>query len=113
MNSVSFQAQWRGRSLEADVRARRTAELLYQLKIQEEAGRAGGRLNSQEARRRADDLQARLEMRLSELEREAQESEAFAAVALRRDGSGTAAEVCIVDRVTGKTTTRRLMGPSG
>ena len=36
MNQVSFQAQWRGRSLEADVRARRTAELLYQLKITEE-----------------------------------------------------------------------------
>ena len=35
-NAVSFQAQWRGRSLEADVRARRTAELLYQLKITEE-----------------------------------------------------------------------------
>ncbi|WP_437945550.1 hypothetical protein WME98_32195 [Sorangium sp. So ce296] len=44
-----------------------------------------------------------------ELERKAQESEAFAAVALSRDGSGTAAEVCIVDRVTGKTTTRRLL----
>ncbi|WP_437782082.1 hypothetical protein [Sorangium sp. So ce1097] len=44
-----------------------------------------------------------------ELEREAQESKAFAAVALRRDGSGTAAEVCIVDRVTGKTTTRKLL----
>jgi hypothetical protein len=36
MNQVSFQAQWRGRSLEADVRARRVAELLYQLKITEE-----------------------------------------------------------------------------
>ncbi|HLJ81326.1 MAG TPA: hypothetical protein VKT52_07575 [Ktedonobacterales bacterium] len=36
MNSVSFQAQWRGRSLEADVRARRVAELLYQLKMTEE-----------------------------------------------------------------------------
>ena len=36
MNQVSFQAQWRGRSLEADVRARRTAELLYQVKITEE-----------------------------------------------------------------------------
>lgn len=35
-NSVTFQAQWRGRSLEGDVRARRTAELLYQLKIVEE-----------------------------------------------------------------------------
>lgn len=36
MNSVSFQAQWRGRSLDADVRARRIAELLYQLKMTEE-----------------------------------------------------------------------------
>jgi hypothetical protein len=36
MNSVSFQAQWRGRSLEADVRARRIAELLYQVKMTEE-----------------------------------------------------------------------------
>jgi hypothetical protein len=36
MNSVTFQAQWRGRSLEADVRARRIAELLYQLKMTEE-----------------------------------------------------------------------------
>jgi len=35
-NSVSFQAQWRGRSLEGDVRARRTAELLYQLMVVEE-----------------------------------------------------------------------------
>ncbi len=35
-NAVTFQAQWRGRSLEGDVRARRTAELLYQLKITEE-----------------------------------------------------------------------------
>lgn len=36
MNAVTFQAQWRGRSLESDVRARRAAELLYQLKIVEE-----------------------------------------------------------------------------
>ncbi|HEX6799188.1 MAG TPA: hypothetical protein VF116_15880 [Ktedonobacterales bacterium] len=36
MNQVTFQAQWRGRSLEADVRARRIAELLYQLKMTEE-----------------------------------------------------------------------------
>jgi hypothetical protein len=42
MNSVSFQAQWRGRSLEADVRARRVAELLYQLKITEERWLLGG-----------------------------------------------------------------------
>ncbi|MDE3231355.1 MAG: hypothetical protein KGO05_15870, partial [Chloroflexota bacterium] len=36
MNQVSFQAQWRGRSLESDVRARRIAELLYQVKMTEE-----------------------------------------------------------------------------
>src|SRR6266576_3277796 len=43
-----------------------------QLKAQEQAGKAGARLNSQEARRRADDLQARLQRRLAELDREAQ-----------------------------------------
>jgi superfamily II DNA or RNA helicase len=43
-----------------------------QLKLQEQAGRAGARLNSQEARRRADELQSRLERRLAELDREAQ-----------------------------------------
>ena len=35
-NSVTFQAQFRGRSLEGDVRAKRTAELIYALKIAEE-----------------------------------------------------------------------------
>lgn len=45
MNQVSFQAQWRGRSLEADVRARRTAELLYQLKITEERWLLGASTN--------------------------------------------------------------------
>jgi hypothetical protein len=45
-----------------------------QLKLQEQAGRSGARLNSQEARRRADDLQARLQRRLAELDREAQVS---------------------------------------
>lgn len=45
-----------------------------QLKLQEEAGKAGARLNSQEARRRADELQARLHKRLAELDREAQVS---------------------------------------
>jgi superfamily II DNA or RNA helicase len=62
----------------AAVKDRLTKEITYwdhraeQLKIQEQAGRAGARLNSQEARRRADDLQARLEKRLTELNREAQ-----------------------------------------
>jgi hypothetical protein len=43
-----------------------------QLKLQEQAGKAGARLNSGEARRRADDMQARLQRRLAELDREAQ-----------------------------------------
>jgi SNF2 family DNA or RNA helicase len=42
------------------------------LKAQEREGRAGARLNSAEARRRADDLAARLKMRLAELTREEQ-----------------------------------------
>jgi hypothetical protein len=62
----------------AAVKDRLTKEITYwdhraeQLKLQEQAGRAGARLNSQEARRRADELQARLEKRLGELDREAQ-----------------------------------------
>lgn len=43
-----------------------------QLKAQEEAGKPGARLNSQEARRRAEDLHARLKRRMLELDREAQ-----------------------------------------
>jgi SNF2 family DNA or RNA helicase len=43
-----------------------------QLKLQEEAGKPGARLNSQEARRRAEDLHARLKRRLDELGRESQ-----------------------------------------
>jgi len=64
----------------AAVKDRLTKEITYwdhraeQLKLQEQAGKAGARLNSQEARRRADDLQARLQRRLAELEREAQMS---------------------------------------
>ncbi len=62
----------------AAVKERLTKEIAYwdhraeQLKLQEQAGKAGARLNSQEARRRADDLQARLQKRLAELDREAQ-----------------------------------------
>ena len=64
----------------AAVKDRLTKEITYwdhraeQLKLQEQAGKAGARLNSQEARRRADDLQARLQRRLVELDREAQMS---------------------------------------
>ncbi len=62
----------------AAVKDRLTKEITFwdhraeQLKLQEQAGRAGARLNSQEARRRADDLQLRLQRRLAELDREAQ-----------------------------------------
>lgn len=62
----------------AAVKDRLTKEIAYwdhraeQLKAQEQAGKAGARLNSQEARRRADELQGRLERRLAELDRESQ-----------------------------------------
>lgn len=62
----------------AAVKDRLTKEITYwdhrseELKLKEQAGKPGARLNSQEARRRADDLQARLERRLTELDREAQ-----------------------------------------
>jgi superfamily II DNA or RNA helicase len=76
----------RGRRLEwvtktrAAVQERLTKEINHwdhraqQLKLQEQAGKAGARLNSQEARRRADDLSGRLQRRLAELDREAQVS---------------------------------------
>ncbi len=64
----------------AAVKDRLTKEIIHwddhaeRLKLQEQAGKAGARLNSQEARRRADQLQARLHRRLAELDREAQTS---------------------------------------
>ena len=63
---------------EAAVKDRLTKEISYwdhraeQLKIQEQAGTSGARLNSDEARKRADALQVRLDKRLSELKLEAQ-----------------------------------------
>jgi SNF2 family DNA or RNA helicase len=69
--------EWIGKTRTA-VKDRLTKEIAYwdhraeQLKLQEQAGKAGARLNSQEARRRADELQSRLERRLAELDREAQ-----------------------------------------
>jgi len=62
----------------AAVKDRLTKEITYwdhraeQLKLQEQAGKAGARLNSQEARRRADELQTRLQKRLADLDKEAQ-----------------------------------------
>lgn len=63
---------------EAAVKERLTKEIAYwdhraeQLKLQEQAGRANAKLNSGEARKRADNLQARLQKRLEDLKLEAQ-----------------------------------------
>ena len=63
---------------EAAVQDRLTKEISYwdhraeQLKLQEQAGTSGARLNSDQARKRADALQARLHKRLRELQLEAQ-----------------------------------------
>ena len=63
---------------QAAVKDRLTKEINYwdhraeELKLQEQAGNTGARLNSGEARKRADLLQARLRKRLEELELEAQ-----------------------------------------
>lgn len=64
--------------IRAAVKDRLTKEINYwdhraeELELQEQAGKINARLNSQEARRRADEMQARLEKRLAELDREAQ-----------------------------------------
>jgi superfamily II DNA or RNA helicase len=70
---------WIGKA-RAAVKDRLTKEIGYwdhraeELKLQEQAGRTNARLNSQEARRRADDLQARLQKRMEQLDLEAQVS---------------------------------------
>ncbi len=64
----------------AAVKERLTKEISYwdhraeQLKLQEQAGKLNARLNSQEARRRADELQGRLQKRMEQLELEGQVS---------------------------------------
>ena len=69
---------------EAAVKDRLTKEITYwdhraeQLKLQEQAGKPNARLNSGEARKRADNLQGRLQKRLEELKLEAQISPAAA-----------------------------------
>jgi hypothetical protein len=42
------------------------------------------------------------------LERAAQQRDAFAGIALARQGSGANADICVADRITGKITLRRL-----
>lgn len=64
----------------AAVKDRLTKEIGYwdhraeDLKLQEQAGKLNARVNSQEARRRADDLQGRLQRRMEQLDLEAQVS---------------------------------------
>jgi superfamily II DNA or RNA helicase len=63
---------------EAAVKDRLTKEIVYwdhraeELKAQEQAGKRNSKLNSGEARKRADGLQARLEKRMAELQQERQ-----------------------------------------
>lgn len=60
------------------VKERLTKEIVYwdhraeDLKLQEQAGKTNARLHSKEARRRADDLQSRLQKRLNQLDLESQ-----------------------------------------
>jgi hypothetical protein len=67
--------EWIERTYRA-VKDRLTKEIAYwdhraeELKAQEQAGRINARLNSEMARRRADDLQGRLQRRLAELDKE-------------------------------------------
>lgn len=62
----------------AAVKDRLTKEIAYwdhraeELKLEEQAGKINARLNSQEARRRADELAARLQKRMEQLDLEAQ-----------------------------------------
>jgi hypothetical protein len=73
----SRRLQWIDKTRTA-VKDRLTKEITHwdhraeQLKDQEQAGRSNARVNSQEARRRADELQARLQKRLEQLDLEAQ-----------------------------------------
>jgi SNF2 family DNA or RNA helicase len=63
---------------EAAVKDRLTKEINYwdhraeELKLQEQSGKTNARLNSNEARKRADELQSRLEKRMEELQKERQ-----------------------------------------
>ena len=63
---------------EAAVKDRLTKEIVYwdnraaQLQAQEQAGHTNARLNSGEARKRADELQARLQKRMEEIQKERQ-----------------------------------------
>jgi hypothetical protein len=88
----------------AAVKDRLTKEIGYwdhraqDLKFQEQAGKPNARLNSQEASRRADDLQARLQKRMEQLDLEAQVS-ALPPVVL---GGFVVVPVGLIAKVTGR-----------
>jgi len=88
----------------AAVKDRLTKEIGYwdhraeSLKLQEQAGKTNARLNSQEARRRADDLQARLQKRMEQLDLEGQVS-ALPPVAL---GGFIVVPAGLVAQITGR-----------
>jgi superfamily II DNA or RNA helicase len=106
-------AEVRGRKLEliakteAAVKDRLTKEITYwdhraeQLKLQEQAGKPNARLNSGEARKRADNLQGRLEKRLQELKLEAQLSPLPPVVL----GGTLVVPIGLIHAMTGQTTT--------
>lgn len=76
LNEVKENRLERIEKTRAAVKERLTKEITYwdhrseQLKLQEQAGKTNARLNSREARKRADNLQARLQKRLEELDLE-------------------------------------------
>ncbi|MCY4339115.1 MAG: helicase-related protein, partial [Gammaproteobacteria bacterium] len=92
---------------EAAVKERLTREIAYwdrraeDLKFQEQAGKSGARLNSGEARKRADMLQSRLDKRMEQLRLEAQISP-LPPVTL---GGALVVPQGLLDEITGRTRT--------
>jgi hypothetical protein len=86
------------------VKDRLTKEINYwdhraeELKLQEQAGRTNARLNSQEARRRADELQGRLQRRLEQLDLEGQISPSPPVIL----GGFVIVPVGLISRMTGR-----------
>ncbi|NKC12890.1 MAG: DUF3883 domain-containing protein [Gammaproteobacteria bacterium] len=89
----------------AAVKARLTKEIAHwyhraeQLRLQERAGKAGARLNSGEARRRAEEMEQRLERRMAQLAREEQVSALPPAVL----GGAVVVPAGLIARMTGTT----------
>jgi hypothetical protein len=89
---------------EAAVKERLTKEITYwdhraeELKLQEQAGKVNARLNSGEARKRADELQRRLQKRMEELKFEKQIS-ALPPVVL---GGMLVVPIGLISKITGK-----------